>query len=248
VGFKPSYERISRAGVIPLSSSLDHVGAFAADAAGAALAAEILIRDWKLEVGGLGKPVLGVPEGPYLANAGGEMLAHFRATMQRLADAGCRVKAVPAMPDFEAIRQRHNLIVAAEAAGVHAEWFPRFGHLYHARTVELIERGRAASAEALGAALAGRWRLRQELAQLRDVHGLDLWASPSAPGPAPRGLESTGDPVMNLPWTHAGLPSLNLPAGTIGGLPVGLQLAGRWRGDEALLAWAVEVEQRLRNA
>jgi Asp-tRNA(Asn)/Glu-tRNA(Gln) amidotransferase A subunit family amidase len=70
-----------------------------------------------------------------------------------------------------------------------------------------------------------------------DVQGLDLWLSPSAQGPAPVGLASTGSPVMNLPWTYAGLPTLTLPAGfNEVGLPLGLQLVGRWHGDERLLA------------
>ena len=40
-------------------------------------------------------------------------------------------------------------------------------------------------------------------AEIRRVfldHNIDLWISPSTVGPAPKGLESTGDPVMNLPW------------------------------------------------
>jgi Asp-tRNA(Asn)/Glu-tRNA(Gln) amidotransferase A subunit family amidase len=77
-----------------------------------------------------------------------------------------------------------------------------------------------------------------------DEYGIDLWISPAAPGPAPKGLESTGDPVMNLPWTHAGLPALNLPSGrNADGLPLGLQLTGHWHADEMLLAWAAGIEQ-----
>jgi Asp-tRNA(Asn)/Glu-tRNA(Gln) amidotransferase A subunit family amidase len=77
-------------------------------------------------------------------------------------------------------------------------------------------------------------------------HGIDLWVSPAATGPAPRGLDSTGDPVMNLPWTYAGLPALNLPAGkTPAGLPIGLQIAARWYQDEALLVWGSEMERAL---
>jgi Asp-tRNA(Asn)/Glu-tRNA(Gln) amidotransferase A subunit family amidase len=243
LGFKPSYERISRAGVIPLSPSLDHVGVFTTDVAGAALAASVLCRDWKSEILQR-KPVFGIPEGPYLERAGDEGREHFRAMCRRLRDADYLVKSVNAMPDFAEIRERHNLITAAEAARVHAEWFPRFRELYHPKTIELIERGKSITNYELQTALAGREKLRNELSQLMDKHHIDLWLSPAALGPAPKGLESTGDPVMNLPWTHAGLPTLNLPSGrNADGLPLGLQATGRWHADEMLLAWAVEIEQ-----
>ena len=75
-----------------------------------------------------------------------------------------------------------------------------------------------------------------------DRHGVDLWLAPAAVGPAPAGLERTGDPIMNLPWTYAGLPALTLPAGTIDDLPMGLQLVGRWYKDEVLLGIAQQIE------
>jgi Asp-tRNA(Asn)/Glu-tRNA(Gln) amidotransferase A subunit family amidase len=50
---------------------------------------------------------------------------------------------------------------------------------------------------------------------------------------------------MNLPWTHAGVPTLSLPGWTIEGLPVGLQLAARFGDDERLLAWAIDIEEAL---
>jgi Asp-tRNA(Asn)/Glu-tRNA(Gln) amidotransferase A subunit family amidase len=248
VGFKPSYERVSRAGVIPLSPSLDHVGPFAVDVAGVTLAAQVLIGDWRPETEVAKRPVLGIPQGPYLDRADPAMLAHFRSVCRRLAEAGYGVRAAPALPDFDEIEARHNLIVAAEAAQVHAEWFSKYGHRYHPKTVELVERGQQISSHHLHEARRGRETLRHTLTQLMDTHGLDLWLSPSAPGPAPDGLESTGRPVMNLPWTHAGLPALNLPSGHIDGLPAGLQVIGRWREDEQLLAWAGEMEKVLRSA
>jgi Asp-tRNA(Asn)/Glu-tRNA(Gln) amidotransferase A subunit family amidase len=77
------------------------------------------------------------------------------------------------------------------------------------------------------------------LSQLMDEHGLEAWIAPSAVGPAPAGLDSTGDPVMNLPWTNAGMPVVNLPSGaTRQGLPLGLQVIARRGADEALLNWA----------
>jgi Asp-tRNA(Asn)/Glu-tRNA(Gln) amidotransferase A subunit family amidase len=68
--------------------------------------------------------------------------------------------------------------------------------------------------------------------------GVDVWIAPAAPGPAPEGIDSTGDPVMNLPWTHSGLPTVTVPAGTLDGLPLGLQCGARYQDDERLLAWA----------
>lgn len=242
VGYKPSFDRISTAGVMPLSPSLDHVGIFTADANGAALAARVLCRDWRL-TGASRRPVLAIPEGPYLTHASDEALDHFNDTRRRLAAAGYTILSVTTKPDFDEIRVRHSLILAAEAARVHEKMYARFRDLYHPRTVELVERGQKISDEALAQALSGRKKLRMELTHLMNVHGIDLWISPSAPGPAPQGLESTGDPIMNLPWTHSGLPSMNVPSGhAANGLPLGLQLTARWHADELMLAWAVDIE------
>ncbi len=109
---------------------------------------------------------------------------------------------------------------------------------YHGETRALLERGRAADAETVRRAGEGRFELRAQLEALMDAQGIDLWLSPPAPGPPPLGLGSTGDPVMNLPWTYAGLPALTLPAGRDGeGLPHGIQLCARGGADEELLAW-----------
>ncbi len=244
-GFKPSYDRISRSGLVPLSPSLDHAGTFTADAAGAELAASLLCRGWK-ETQVDRRPVLGVPEGPYLERASEEAELHFERDRARLGAAGYTVKAVPALDDFARVEARHRAIVAAEAARVHARWFPRFEDLYHQKTAELVRRGQQISPENLGVALAGCGKLRRTLTALMDEHEVDLWLTPSATGAAPAGLDFTGDPVMNLPWTQAGLPALSLPAGrNADGLPLGLQLIGRWWRDEQLLAWGREIESSI---
>ena len=75
--------------------------------------------------------------------------------------------------------------------------------------------------------------------------GIDLWVSPSALGPAPEGIHATGDPNMNLPWTHAGMPAITLPAGQArNGLPLGLQFVARFGEDELLLAHCDALERR----
>ncbi len=242
VGYKPSYDRIDKAGVLPLSVSLDHVGCFSNDVAGMELVAGLLCQHWQLVVTEK-KPVLGIPEGLYLQRASDEGRTHFRQLCRRLHDAGFVVKSVETMPDFAKIYERHNLIVAAEAARFHEAWFGEYGEKYHPKTAELIQRGLKVTDNQLKKAIKGRAALRETLMQLMDKHALDLWLSPPALGAAPAGLDSTGDPVMNLPWTHAGLPTLTLPAGkNKAGLPLGLQLTGRWFGDEAMLSFASQVE------
>ena len=246
LGFKPSRERISRQGVIPLSASLDHVGFFAADMETAYEAAAVLFEDW----GGLpdpsAAPVLGVPQGPYLELAEPEALEHFWNVVERLASAGYRLERVSALQDLAAVVGRNQQILAAEAAQAHREWFAEFADLYHPRTAALIREGQQVPAEALEEAVRGTLALRGTLSGLMDTHGLELWMAPSAPGPAPRGLESTGNPAMNLPWTHAGLPTLSLPSGfSAQGLPLGTQFIGRFGGDERLLAWGAGLERAL---
>jgi Asp-tRNA(Asn)/Glu-tRNA(Gln) amidotransferase A subunit family amidase len=246
VGFKPSYERISREGVIPLAPSLDHVGFFTPDVAGAGRASAVLCRDWRAAKPAR-KPRLGVPEGPYLERASGEGLVHFRQVCHRLIDAGFEVEHVPSLPDFGEIAERHFRVTAAEAARVHRDWFARFGDLYAPKTIELIRRGQTVTDDELERDLDGREELRDVLTSLMNDHRLDLWISPPALGAAPRGLDSTGDPVMNIPWSQAGMPAVCLPAGrNAASLPLGLQVAARWWADEVLLTWALDLENALR--
>ena len=141
---------------------------------------------------------------------------------------------------------RHQTIVAAEAAQVHAAWFSQYPGLYHEKTAALIKRGQTVETAVLENALAGREKLRRELSAAMTDSGLDVWLSPAAVGAAPSGLTSTGDPVMNLPWTYAGLPTMSLPAGfNRHGLPLGVQITGHWYGDEAMVAAAVQLEAAL---
>ena len=98
-----------------------------------------------------------------------------------------------------------------------------------------IERGRKTLAFDYLHAAAQIPRLNDGFREVFDRY--DAIVTPAAPGPAPRGLESTGDPALALPWTHAGLPAISLPAGTdAAGWPLGLQVVGPFGADEELLA------------
>jgi Asp-tRNA(Asn)/Glu-tRNA(Gln) amidotransferase A subunit family amidase len=127
----------------------------------------------------------------------------------------------------------------AEFAQEHAAIYPNHAARYRPRTAEIIEIGKTVGADELAAGRASCLQLRTELQATMDQENIDLWICPPALGPAPAGIHSTGDPNMNLPWTHAGMPALTVPAGVAANqLPLGLQLVARFGADEGLLAWA----------
>lgn len=243
VGFKPTYERISRDGVIPLSPTLDHVGFFTPNVTISKQVASVLIDDWKsMTVDRL--PIIGIPEGPYLQNASDEALSCLRSNCQSLADAGYELLRVPVMDDFLEIRAHHEIIMSVEAAEVHSRWFDKYEDLYSSKFNELVRRGKAYTEQELQNAIFARDKFNEDMTKTMDENKIDLWISPSAVGPAPKGLDSTGDPIMNLPWTQLGFPTINLPAGkSSSGLPLGLQIVGKRSDDENLFAWAEEIER-----
>jgi Asp-tRNA(Asn)/Glu-tRNA(Gln) amidotransferase A subunit family amidase len=245
VGFKPTYERISREGVIPLSLTLDHIGFFTSDVETAKRVASVLIGDWRLETAGR-KPTLGIPEGPYLACASDYALACFNDLCDSLARAGYDLRRVRVMDDFQDVRDRHDAIMSYDAANVHKEWFARHEDLYSQKFADLIRRGQKVST--LQFHLDARDNFRNQIVQAMLVSNIDLWLCPPAVGPAPKGLASTGDPVMCLPWTQIGFPSINIPTTkNDDGLPMGLQLVGKWNSDESLFAWSGEIEKVVRR-
>ena len=139
-------------------------------------------------------------------------------------------------------------MISAEFAQEHAESYAKYGSFYRPRTAGIIERGNEVSAEALASARSNCISLRRRLHDQMDNSGINLWVCPPATGPAPVGIHATGDPAMNLPWTHAGLPAITLPAGKASdGLPLGLQFVARFAHDEMLLVWAEMLEALLQT-
>ncbi len=239
VGFKPSRGRIPTDGVIPLSRSVDHVGFFTQDTAGLPLVADVLCDGWRSLPHPADRPTLGVPAGPYLEQADPAALDAFEEHLADLGAAGYDVVRVDALGSIDAINDRHNRLVAADAALTHEAWYREHGDRYAPETRELIEEGLETPVATVAAGRRGRSELRERLTALMDDHGIDCWIAPAAPGPAPKGIDSTGDPVMNLPWTHAGLPTVGVPASrTDGGLPLGVQCAGRFGADEDVVRWS----------
>ena len=259
VGFKPSYDRVSRHGLIPLAAGADHVGWFTADADNAAAVAAAFLPDYREPSSDLPAPTLAVAGGAYLASADPTGRERFRGACERLRQAGLRL-VEPDLPiDFERVTALHRRLVAAEFFRAQRTLVEAHGDRLHPKTLDLFKTGSRIKDAELEEALEERLVTRRRLERGLDDAGADLWLSPAAPGPAPLGLDATGDPIMNLPWTHSGLPTLVLPDGAgglpdsavvlpdgAGGLPTGLQLAAPFGRDEELLAWGVQLQSSIR--
>jgi Asp-tRNA(Asn)/Glu-tRNA(Gln) amidotransferase A subunit family amidase len=160
--------------------------------------------------------------------------------------AGCTVRRIAALGQIEELNALHRRLIFGEFAREHERAFAAHPSLYRPRTAEAIRTGQTVD----DAELADLRKLPQTLlsqleTQMAD-EGIDLWVCPAATGPAPAGLQATGDPNMNLPWTHAGMPVMTMPAGRArNGLPLGLQLVARFGADEQLVAWATQLVERV---
>ncbi len=245
VGYKPSYGRIPVDGVLPFSPAMDHVGFLARDIETIAFAAEIVCTGWR-DSTHPELPAIGLPAPSHLDPVEAAAHAAFDRIVAALSTAGCRVLRSASLTDTAVIARRHRRLVAAQFAAVHREWFSEYGDRYRPKSAALFAEGAALRPDAVREGVKGSPRLRADLERTMEDLGIDIWISPAATGPAPRGLESIGDPIMAVPWTHAHLPVVCLPAGiTPSGLPLGIQLVGRLGADEQLLGFARAVARSL---
>jgi Asp-tRNA(Asn)/Glu-tRNA(Gln) amidotransferase A subunit family amidase len=127
----------------------------------------------------------------------------------------------------------HRTVMEVEMAhNLHRD-HEKFGGQLSAKLRQLIERGRDHRGIDYLAAAAGAAPLNATLDELFNEY--DAILTPAAPGEAPLGLESTGNPIFCTIWTYLGTPAISLPLlQSEAGLPIGVQLVGR-RGDDARL-------------
>lgn len=258
VGLKPTYGRISRHGVVPLSWSLDTVGILVRSVEDAAVMLQVLAGHDPPDSGSSPEPVpnylqqMDAWEGPprigllrdfFFEHSTPEVRANVDATAQKLSQAGAAVEEVKLPDSFATAHSCQRLVSNVEAAAFHQQFFRDRAEEYGPRIRSNIEMGMLAPAVSYLQAQRLRRELRQDLVEL--VRRVDVLLMPTTPSPAPRDLNTTGDAVFQAPWTSAGLPTISIPSGlSPSGLPLGVQLAGLPFEEGALLAaarWCEEV-------
>ncbi len=246
IGFKPSYGRIPIDGVVPFSQSADHVGFFTQDLTGTAITASILVNDWDSSIRSIPKPRLCLPADAFLVQADCDSYNRFYKKVDILNDAGFEVINYPLFKEIKTINNIHRELIAAEFATNHKKLYAKYSELYSEPSRELYKQGSKITKAALLADLAIQQTYKQSIDEIMLREGIDLWICPSTTTPAPKGLSSTGNPLMSLPWTFTGLPSLSIPAGiAANGLPLGIQLVAQFGKDEHLLNYSGELSQFL---
>jgi Asp-tRNA(Asn)/Glu-tRNA(Gln) amidotransferase A subunit family amidase len=236
-GFKPTFGLLPLDGVMPFAPSLDTAGLFTETAEDM----ESLWGRMGYETGAAPAQRLGVLE-PWAA-VDEAMAAAFGKTRKRLEAAGFQVMPLEPPVDFAALGAAVATIAAFEAARSHQARWEQFGPRMGIHMAALIRRGQATSEGEYQEALAQVCAARQALAPV--FSDCPVLLSPAATGPAPEGLASTGDPVLNAPWTGLGGPVVAVPVAEEGELPLGLQLAAAPGADAVALATAAAIERCL---
>ena len=256
VGFKPSRQRISTAGVFPLSYSLDSIGSLAKSVAGCAMADAVMAGEppWALDPAPLAGLRLGVAQGVPLENLDDTVGKRFPAALDRLAKARARLanEQLPLIDDMMRALARASILVA-EAYSIHRDRLVRRG-----ADIDPIVRGRTEKGRDISAAdYIETVRARAALVKAMDARlaDLDALVMPTTPTVAPR-MDEVAAPKQFMArnalllrnTTIANffdLCAISLPLPREGGLPAGLMLVARNGCDRNLLRIAAAVEKLL---
>jgi Asp-tRNA(Asn)/Glu-tRNA(Gln) amidotransferase A subunit family amidase len=258
-GFKPTFGLIPRHGVLPHAHTLDTVGVFGRSVEDVALMADALQAYDERDPASLAtsRPRLlatateEVPLPPLFAfvktSAWSEAEGVTRDAFGELVEAlGPQVQETNLDQTTEAGLGAAKVVQDVEFAGHAGPLLDRAPELISKGLAERIERGRQVSGVDYCAALAARERSYAAVEGVLLDYGFIL--TPAAPGPAPKDLGTTGNPVFCAFWTWIGAPAVTLPLLEADGMPMGVQLVGRRGDDGRLLRAARWLVQHLQDA
>jgi Asp-tRNA(Asn)/Glu-tRNA(Gln) amidotransferase A subunit family amidase len=242
VSIVPTRETVGLAGVFPLAWSLDHAGAFGRSVADVELMFEAMKRP-QPGIPQMARRIfrIGVIRGFFYENATAEARSLNDTLADKLAGSGFEVEEA-ALPGIFALGPLIlRAIVRTEAAAIHEQLFRSAPASYGPKLRTLIETGMLMEGVDYLRARRLRRQYQRDMAKLFEK--FDALMTPAAPGTAPEGIGTTGDPIMNGPWTLANFPTMTLPyALGSNGLPIGVQLSGRPLEEPLLLEVARAVE------
>jgi Asp-tRNA(Asn)/Glu-tRNA(Gln) amidotransferase A subunit family amidase len=235
-GFKVTYGLLSMDGCLQYAKSLDTLGFFTHTPADMLLLWEAMGRSTGREE----DFAFGVPE-PML-EVDPEMASAVQNAVVSLRKSGVICKPIDISASHKELVTAQRTVAFYEGARFHEQRFAELGESlgYLAGLVREGLQISAARYDEARRAVAENRRRFQERYQRTPVI-----LTPSAKGPAPLGLASTGDSTMNTPWTALGTPAISVPMPVGDHLPLGLQLTAAPGEDARVLQAAVKVHRIL---
>lgn len=241
-GYKPSFRLSPATGMKTFSWTLDTTGFFAASVADVALfAAHVLARPLQVRPVDPSALRIGLYQCATMDEASEEMREAVAEAALRAAHAGATVISMQEPPELAEGRAVHKTIQNFEAARALAHEHRMCRDGLSAKLLEALDHGASIPVETYDQARSTARRARKSATAL--FEHVDVLLTPSAPGVAPQSLETTGDPAFNKLWTLTGCPCVNVPGlKNAAGLPLGVQISGRFGRDNIVLDAAAFLE------
>lgn len=246
-GFKPSYGDVSRSGVFECATSFDTVGWFTRSVPDLSIVHHALIGApaSPFKTAPLSQLRIGFFRGPEWTKADRNTQQLIESAAHHLSSKVALLADIEPPAGFVTIATHHKAIAGYEFARAISWERTQRQHLLSPKLLEgRCEDGLQCTYE--NYAYAQSELANQRVLMSQALQNYDLLLTPAAPGEAWEGLAATGDPVFNTAWTALHVPAISIPAFKgEKGLPLGLQLVGKYRQDEALLAAAESIRLAL---
>jgi len=249
VGFKPSFNTISRYGVKQVSDSLDTVGTFSRNVKDTALLlAGLTGRQEFLKASKIKPLKIAICRSDNWSQADKTMIESVYFACKLFSKNGIIIQEIDLPNTFQDLDTAHHDIEYFELSRALQHEYLTSPKLLSQAIKSRIENGKNISLSQYYMAIEFTQKCKQ-LVKDRIFCKYDLLLTPSALGEAPKGLTSTGNATFNRIWTLLGLPCISLP-GFKGphNLPLGIQFIGPIRSDVEVLSKALWIEALLKKS